>query len=175
MADVPGIEAVLKVFPWMEAFKDRLRETCHDCGKNIGERHIPGCDAARCHECGGQHMCCGCDTEPDIWTGLMMPNLHYICLQRDLWCYDAIVVNGKEHPVASPELYRLALDIQLAGDPLVQFADNLRELAGEEVKSVSPRVRWHIPCQKDDPGAHPDLNRAAMAQGVDDETVGLWV
>ncbi len=171
-----AIEAVLERFPWMEAFKDRLQEKCHDCGKSIGERHTPGCDAARCRECGCQHMCCGCDTEPDIWSGLMMPNLHWICLQRDLWCYDAIVINDKEHPITTPELYRLALDIQLAGDPLEQFKENLQELAGEPVRSVKPRIRWHIPCKRDDPGAHADLNRASLAQGIPDaEVTALWV
>lgn len=94
-------EAVLMLFPWMETFKENLREKCPDCSQCIGERHLSGCDAARCHECGGQHMTCPCGTEPDIWSGLMMPNLHYICVERDLWCYEAIVVNGKEHPIIS--------------------------------------------------------------------------
>lgn len=174
-------EALIERFPWMVEFTDKLQETCHDCAVTIGQRHVVGCDAARCRLCGGQHMCCGCDVEPDIWSGLMMPHLHYICLVDELWCYDAIEINGKEFPITSPEMSRLGLSIQLSGDPLEQYQDNLRDIAGEEVVSVNPCMKWHIPCKKGDPGAHADLNTASMvnAQRCEEsnrpEQVGLWV
>jgi hypothetical protein len=179
-------EALIERFPWMIELEDLLQETCHDCAVAIGEHHIPGCDAARCRKCGGQHMVCGCDVETDIWSGLMMPNLYYLCLVNDLWCYDAIEINGKEFPITTPEMSRLGLSIQLSDDPLVEHGDSLREIAGEEVTVINRRTKWHIPCKKGDPGAHADLNSASMlnAQRCQDdsieadtqfEQVGLWV
>lgn len=43
---------------------------CPDCGILTGDRHLTGCDVARCTHCGQQHL--GCDdpaATPNIWTG----------------------------------------------------------------------------------------------------------
>jgi hypothetical protein len=135
-----NIARVLKENPWMEAFKDQLIPTCHDCAVGLGEVHIGGCDAARCSVCGGQLLSCSCpDGRPDIWTGLMMPDLHKICLERNLWCRDFVTYNGKPEEVLLGRL-DTALMAQLDG---------------------RAKIRWHVPCEKDDPGSHADLNRAS--------------
>jgi hypothetical protein len=49
---------------------------CHDCGVLPGERHVPGCDVARCKECGEQMLQCGLhgsllleESPMTVWTG----------------------------------------------------------------------------------------------------------
>lgn len=44
---------------------------CPDCGVDVDEEHIPGCDVERCPECGRQRLLCGCPEElPSLpWTG----------------------------------------------------------------------------------------------------------
>lgn len=37
------------------------RVPCHDCEVIKGEFHVPGCDAERCPQCGGQIGACECD------------------------------------------------------------------------------------------------------------------
>lgn len=48
--------------------------TCGDCGVAAGEPHIPGCDVARCKNCGWQDIGdhdgrCPDDRPSTIWTG----------------------------------------------------------------------------------------------------------
>lgn len=44
---------------------------CHDCDARIGTEHGINCDTARCSECGGQLLSCGCKNgQPDVWTGI---------------------------------------------------------------------------------------------------------
>ena len=46
---------------------------CPDCGVAPGKLHTPGCDVARCLECGGQRLSCDCNDDKgygDIWIGL---------------------------------------------------------------------------------------------------------
>jgi len=134
-------EQVLKVHPWLARFKEGLQPECPDCNVGIGEKHQGGCDIARCSECGEQHMVCCCEEgQPDIWTGLMYPVEHKVCLEKGFWCYDAIRVDGDEFPITSPEMHTLALRLRDKGFPM----------------------EFHIPCTEDYPGAHADLNRAMI-------------
>lgn len=43
--------------------------TCPDCGAEIGKRHFPLCDVARCEKTREQYMTCGCGAPPEIWDG----------------------------------------------------------------------------------------------------------
>ena len=64
-----------------------MNEYCHDCGVSIGEKHLEGCDAVLCSFCGDQLMCCGhYDKGNSIYTGIMHPELHEICIINDLYC-----------------------------------------------------------------------------------------
>jgi hypothetical protein len=51
------------------------RATCHDCGVEEGQLHLPGCDMERCPFCGNQLISCGCvyeklgiDRSPGTWA-----------------------------------------------------------------------------------------------------------
>ena len=45
--------------------------SCPDCGVDSGKDHIPGCDVARCQNCGVQALSCSCeDVGRDKWDGL---------------------------------------------------------------------------------------------------------
>lgn len=141
------IDEVISENPWMEHFRGDIRETCHDCAVGLGEPHVEGCDTARCLNCNGQRMVCPCGEEGagDVWTGLMYPKMHEACLKRNLWCRDFIVEdNGTMIPIVSKEDFERILDLTL-NEPW--------------------RCKWHVPCERNDPGAHPDLNKAAFYCG----------
>lgn len=48
-------------------------DRCPDCAIEVGQRHRPGCDVARCHFTGMQMLSCWDKHEPDCfpdrWTG----------------------------------------------------------------------------------------------------------
>ena len=134
-------EQILKVHPWLVHFKEDLQPHCPDCRVGIGRKHRKHCDIARCSVCQLQLLACACKKgQPDLWIGLMYPVEHKICLDKGFWCYDAILVDGDEYPVTSAEMRNLGLRLRDHGFP----------------------VRFHIPCTKDYPGAHADLNRAML-------------
>jgi hypothetical protein len=46
-----------------------MAEKCGDCGATPGQSHLPGCDVARCKNCGWQALSCDCEAEHTVWTG----------------------------------------------------------------------------------------------------------
>jgi len=57
----------------LEEAKTHHPGKCPDCGVKTGEKHVEGCDVARCLKCGGQRLSCDCKGKAgggDIWTGL---------------------------------------------------------------------------------------------------------
>jgi hypothetical protein len=43
----------------------RTDHRCADCGVDVGEFHLPGCDIEVCPKCGGQAISCGCTQSDD--------------------------------------------------------------------------------------------------------------
>jgi len=73
---------------WKEV-NDNIRH-CHDCGVEPGQKHLIGCDTARCLICGGQRLSCDCEEwSDDIWTGLW-PGTEYCYKNRlvSMWSED---------------------------------------------------------------------------------------
>lgn len=129
-------EAIAKE-PWMENFREDMREKCPDCDVEIGQEHIPGCDLAECPLCHWQDISCGCPAEAkggtmDVWLGLGHRTLHKIALEEDLWCHDLDEKGVPCHP----------------------------RTAFEKAFYQKLEVTYHHPCKRDDPFASADLNRA---------------
>lgn len=60
---------------------------CHDCGAEVNQKHLRGCDVARCLTCGGQRLSCDCKGDKghgDIWTGVWPGTIE--ALEQKLIC-----------------------------------------------------------------------------------------
>ena len=44
---------------------DGSTQPCHDCGVQVGQFHVPGCDIEECPKCGGQSISCNCDNDEE--------------------------------------------------------------------------------------------------------------
>lgn len=103
------IDEVIAKNPWLEQFRGKMQEKCHDCAVGLGERHREGCDAAQCTKCKGQRMVCSCqDGHGDHWIGIMYPQNVKKCLKHNLWCRDILQFEDKEYPVAHGNMCTLA-------------------------------------------------------------------
>lgn len=103
------IDEVIANNPWLEQFRDKMREKCHDCDVGLGDRHKEGCDTARCTKCEGQRMMCSCKSgKPDHWIGIMYPQNVKKCLKHNLWCKDVLQFEGKDYPVDLKNMCTLA-------------------------------------------------------------------
>ena len=69
---------------WKEELQS-LTKSCYDCGVKPGEPHIPGCDVARCTECGMQELSCEHEAPMEVWTGLW-PGVKE-CYEQKLICW----------------------------------------------------------------------------------------
>jgi len=108
---------------------------CHDYNAPPGSCHHLGCDVERCPQCGGQSISCDC-TVADYWASRdkvrwtgEWPGKRE-CRHHGFFCHD--LVNGR--PVETTH------DVLIA-------------------RKAGGKVKWHVPCGKDDIGAHEDLNR----------------
>jgi hypothetical protein len=139
------IDKMIEKFPWMESFRSDMQEQCHDCGAKLGQKHKRGCDTARCLVCGGQRLGCDCKGgHGDIWTGLMYPEYHKICLEQDFWCHTLLYIDSEWVP--------LDWENSFLREKYHSFLNN---------STTYNKVRHHIPCKKDDVGARAALNEAA--------------
>lgn len=58
---------------------------CRDCGVQVGEKHIPGCDKAVCPSCKIQALQCECGSEEmNVWDGLYPGTRD--CYEKKLIC-----------------------------------------------------------------------------------------
>jgi hypothetical protein len=184
------IDDVIAQNPWMEVFRKQLHEKCPDCAVTLGEHHIEGCDIARCSECGGQRLGCGCEKgTTDQWTGIVFPNIHKKCVEHDLWSRDFLIHDGVFYPVDqhsnmgflfvvvatsihSPRQYSIVLSENKRKVKVKSpFHDTILDVDSETMlrfceaisAEIHPTVatKMHIPCKQEDEGADADLNRAA--------------
>lgn len=113
---------------------------CPDCGIMPGGLHHLGCDVERCAKCGGQALSCDYCTEEGEEIDIShrerwtgeWPGV-IECRELGFWCQDVYKDTGL--PVKKDDYHR-ALDAH--------------------------NIKFHVPCEAGDEGAHEDLNRFAI-------------
>lgn len=119
----------------MELVKDMKRRKCHDCGVELGEYHLEGCDTERCPKCAGQLISCGCFViykdlcdfddegrwdveefekyEREKWTGIMYEEAHLYAEEHDLWVRwgPPWIKCDRNHPDAKQDLNTSVVEI----------------------------------------------------------------
>jgi len=67
--------------------KKTATRSCPDCAVKVGEKHVNGCDVARCLKTKRQRLGCDCEEcGEDVWTGLW-PGIQE-CYDNKLVCFD---------------------------------------------------------------------------------------
>jgi Zn-finger nucleic acid-binding protein len=118
---------------------------CPDCGAKQGELHDSGCDVERCPRCGGQLLSCNCIYEVN--------GMNPATLERD---YRDIYHNGPTVTMFDKwdeewGCRRMLWTGVWPGEAeCIEFGWYSRMIPGV--------IGWQR-CEKDDPGAGPDLNR----------------
>ncbi len=89
--------------------KDMERTPCPDCGVDVGNVHLKGCDTERCTQCKGQSLSCNCDTkEREAWSGIAYEEVMLLCEEEDMYCKfapgEGWVKVSKEDPDATHDL-----------------------------------------------------------------------
>lgn len=128
--------------PWIaeiEKFEAReIQETCHDCNAGLGETHHPNCDVPRNTKTGIQRLQSPEEEDfQEVWVGVMYPFALKIAMEEELFCRDIFIEDGEESIMRE-----FSMD---------KWTKN---------REGKAKILWHQPCQKDDEGAHIDVNRA---------------
>ncbi len=141
-------------------------KSCPDCGVKPGAVHSPGCDVERCPRCKGQAISCDCiyefcgmplfdleEEHPDIFEGGPTEEMYE---KWDAAWGDKREPWSGEWPGKAEcrELGFYCRDIAPDGTPYT------RPYTAEEV--LGGKIKFHVPCNKGDSGAHEDLNRLAQ-------------
>jgi hypothetical protein len=109
---------------------------CHDCGVQPGTYHSLGCDVERCMRCGGQLISCGCwFSGEDVANGDVPPEA------RHMW------------PPSLEERERWT-GVWPGDAECIEFG----------WYSYFDEKKGWVRCDKDHPGATPDLNRLVFAE-----------